>query len=158
MAQEQGARVTATVAIGALVGCLVALLLIVPLIALVRHRGWDDFPDPGSTAGFVVFTLWLAWLGGRFGYRVATYDESNPGGSRTTGSWRGLGWSIDIARDWVDVSSAEGEQRFTGADIEFLVCRRQGNVWFLETRDGVLKLPGLDADGARAIQTALLNR
>lgn len=150
-------RVYGSTALGALVGCLIALLVLVPVIGWMRGRTeWE--PELLTYAAVVVFALWFATIGARFGYKVGTYEEQQRRASAPTGSWSGQGWTLRIGRDAVDLSGDGNIQQFTGKEIGYLSVRRQGDTWLLETPAGIRPLPGLDEDGARAIQTALFDR
>lgn len=150
-------RVYGSTALGALVGAVVALLVFVPLLLLLESR--TDMGFMGIVSA-VVFTLWFATIGGRFGHKVGTHEEKQ---GRTSGTltedgwWSGPGWSLLITSDGVDLSDSSGERRFAGPDLADLVVRRQGADWFLETPLGVRPLTGLDEDRAREIQGRLLD-
>lgn len=150
-------RIVAWTLLGICAGLLVCLLVVTPLVLWVRSAyDYPEFPTGPILWFIVVIALWLAYLGGRFGYKVATYEDPKaaptPQAQRT---WSGTGWRLTIDAGTVEVATSRGTKTYTGADASGAFLVRTGQSWQLELPDDSIHLlHGLSPEEALEIRQA----
>lgn len=150
-------RTVALTLLGTCAGLLVALLVITPLVLWVRSAyDYPEFPQGPILWFLVVIALWLAYLGGRFGHRVATYQDPEAVPPLVEDrTWSGAGWRLVIRPGTVEVTTSRGTKTYTGADARGAFLVRTGQSWQLELPDDSIHvLHGLGPEQADEIRQA----
>lgn len=151
-------RIIGWTVLGLLVGLLLGLLLLTPVVLYFDEpMGWSDRgPEVPYTAAAVLWLAWTGYLGGRFGYKVGTYEDPAAGGPTRRRTWAGAGWTLTVAPGLVEVGTAQGTQQFTGDQLARVFLVRTGPTWSLELPDDSIRvLDGLEQAEAEEIQRSL---
>lgn len=140
---------------GVVVGAFVTQLALLPVVLIVRAAGWSEFPNGAAVLLGVLLVVWGGVVGARIGIGMAAEFDRELAREFSAVTWSGMGWTLIVGSELVELDSTYGVQRFT-EQLGRTQLLGSGGTWYLELPDETIRpLDGLEESEAAEIRAVL---